>query len=225
MKPIRNESIRALRKLLGQTQTEFATTVGVSKDAVVSWENGRNPLSETFARRIALITGVSVPSLLKGKGDLKTERPPTMSYTREEFERHRKTFWGQSPEASVRRQIGAAADTLELLFLAAAKTGGAEGPARLPGVLDAFNQWCKQAAEDFELLPAIDAELAQRKSTLELTKTHAQWRAMAKEDPKMARRFGFKDDPKKKDEEALMLAMETCPVWAPGWDMRRKAKS
>ena len=221
MKATRNEALRELRTLLDLTQAEFATLIGASKDAVVSWENGRNPLSESFARRIMLVTGVHDQSLLKGKKALLARRPAGGAYTKEEFAWHRKNFWGDSAEQNARRQIGPAADTLELLLLAAAKTGVDEGPSRLPGVLDAFHQWCKQAVEDFELLPAIDAQLEQRQSTLELTKTYAQWRATAKEDPKMARRFGFKDDPNKKDGEALTLSMETVPAWTPGWDMRR----
>ena len=221
MKAIRNEALRELRQLLDLTQAEFAELIGASKDAVVSWENGRNPLSETFARRIMLATGVHDQSLLKGKKGLLSRRLGGGAYTQAEFEWHRKNFWGDSPEANARRRLGSAADTLELLLTAAAKTDGETGSSRLPGLLDAFHQWCKQAAKDFELLPAIDAQLAQRTSTLDLTKTYVQWRTMAKEDPKMARRFGFKDVPKKEDGEALTLSMEATPVWAPGWDMRR----
>ena len=35
-----NEAVRTLRKIIGLTQAEFAVMVGVSKDAVVSWETG-----------------------------------------------------------------------------------------------------------------------------------------------------------------------------------------
>ena len=38
--------------------------IGASKDAVVSWEVGRNELSESFARRIEFATGVEAKSLL-----------------------------------------------------------------------------------------------------------------------------------------------------------------
>jgi transcriptional regulator with XRE-family HTH domain len=217
-----NKSIRALRKLLGMIQPEFAATVGVSKDAVVSWENGRNELSASFARRIALITGASATSLMEGEGELKTERPPRVPYTLEEYEWHRKKIWGPTPEACARRHLGIAADTLELLLMAAAKTGAETGPTHLPGVMDSFNQWCKQTAVDFELEPALESALEQRKGDLTLSKSYGQWRAIAKEDPKMARRFGFKDDANKGDGETLTLSMETVPVWAPGWDMRRK---
>ena len=89
------------------------------------------------------------------------------------------------------------------------------------GVVDSFIQWCRQTREDFGLGPAIEAELGTRKGTLELTHSYRQWREMAKEDPAMARRMGFKDNPKRKDEESLSLKMATVPEWMPGTSMRR----
>jgi DNA-binding XRE family transcriptional regulator len=60
------EGVRELRRLPGQTQAEFAAMIGASKDTVVSWECGRNRLSMTFARGIAVATGVDGDCLLKG---------------------------------------------------------------------------------------------------------------------------------------------------------------
>ena len=215
-----NKTIRELRRILGLTQGQFATLIGASKDTIASWETGRNPLSPPLARRIALVTGVEERSLLQPDGELRAKHGvPPKRYTVEEFKQYRKRFWGQSAEESVRRQWRPCADTLELLFMAAA--GNTEsGPARLPGVVDSFIQWCQQAREDFGLGPAIEAELAQRKGTLELTHSYRQWREMAKEDPAMARMMGFKDNPKRKDEESLSLKMETVPEWMPGTSMR-----
>jgi transcriptional regulator with XRE-family HTH domain len=62
----RNEAVRALRKIIGLTQAEFAVMTGVSKDAVVSREIGWNGLSATYARRIALVTGVDGRGLRLG---------------------------------------------------------------------------------------------------------------------------------------------------------------
>jgi hypothetical protein len=86
-------------------------------------------------------------------------------------------------------------------------------------VVDSFIQWCRQTREDFGLGPAIEAELGTRKGTLELTHSYRQWREMAKEDPAMARMMGFKDHPKRKDEESLSLKMATVPEWMPGTSM------
>ena len=215
-----NKTIRELRRILGLTQGEFATLIGASKDTIASWETGRNPLSPPLARRIALVTGVDERSLLRPDGDLRAKYGfPPRRYTVEEFKYYRKRFWGQSAEESVRRQWRPCADTLELLFIAAVGNGET-GPARLPGVVDSFIQWCRATREDFGLGPAIEAELAKRKGTLELTHSFRQWREMAKEDAAMARMMGFKDNPKRRDEESLSLKMETVPEWMPGTSMR-----
>ena len=165
MKTTTNKTIRELRRILGQTQGEFAALIGASKDTVASWDTGRNPVSASMARRIALVTGVDERSLLKPGGELMVRLTcPRRRYTMEEFGRYRKQFWGASGEESVRRQWRPCADTLELVFLAAVKgemTGG-----RLPGVVDSFIQWCRQAREEFQLGPAIEAELATRQGTL-----------------------------------------------------------
>jgi hypothetical protein len=49
---------------------------------------------------------------------------------------------------------------------------------------------------------------------------YGQWREMAKVDPAMARMMGFKDNPKRRDDESLSLKMETVPEWMPGTSMR-----
>jgi DNA-binding transcriptional regulator YiaG len=42
MKP---EQLKALRDKLGVTQAELAARLDVTRDAVTSWETGRNPIS------------------------------------------------------------------------------------------------------------------------------------------------------------------------------------
>ena len=220
MKNTRNEAMRALRKMIDQTQTEFAQTIGSSKDAVVSWELGRNRLSARWARRIALVTGVDESSLTKGSGALMTRyTTPKRPFTMAEYHQHQKTFWGHTPEENVRRQMRPCMDTLELLFLAAARSAAGEGCSRLPGLLDSFVQWCHEARADFELGEAIDAELAKRRASLRYNKSFREWRELAKTDPTMAREFRFKDNPKKGDEEMLELEMVTVPAWQPGQRM------
>ncbi len=213
--------MKALRKILDQTQAEFAAMIGASKDAVVSWENGRNPLSPPLARRIALVTGVDAHAIARGELPLLTQyTAPKRPYTREEFDQHRKTFWGGTPEANVRRRFGPCADTLELLFRAAAKTGQGEACTRLPGLLDSFIQWCHQAREDFELAAAIDTELNERSWSMELTHTYADWRKMLKVNPGRARMMKFKDDPTKDGQEVHTQRVPVAPVWMPGESMR-----
>jgi transcriptional regulator with XRE-family HTH domain len=213
--------IRELRRILGLTQGKFATLIGASKDTIASWDTGRNPLSPSLARRIALVTGVDERSLLRPEGELRVKHGfPPKRYTLEEFQLYRKRFWGHSAEENVRRQWRPCADTLEVVFLAAATGNDEAEPTRLSGVVDSFIQWCRQTREEFGLGPAIEAELAKRKGTLELTHSYGQWREMAKEDPTMARMMGFKDNPKRRDEESLTLKMENVPEWMPGTSMR-----
>ena len=217
-----NENLKKLRKELGLTQTEFAATVGVSKDAVASWETGRNRLSDGMARRIALATGVDArtlqangPLVMRGAGGRR-------AFTRAEYERHQEQFWGPNVAASVERQVQRCTEAVELLFTAAAEGEAGNGAARLAAVLDSFVQWCHQTREDFELERAIEAQLAQRPKPVRLNKSYAQWRAMAQEDPVAARSFRFVDDPERGGAEMLELEVEMVPVWWPGGPMGGK---
>ena len=219
-----NENLKKLRQELGRTQAEFAATVGVSKDAVASWETGRNRLSAGMARRIALATGVDARTLqgsgpLEMRGDGKRRR-----FTREEYERHQARFWGPDAEASVPRQVQRCCDALGLLFTAAARTGEGGGAARLAAILDSFAQWCDRARADFQLERGIDAQLAERKQPLKLNLSYQQWRAKARTEPDTVRLFGFVDDPTRKDAEMLELEADTIPVWGPGGGMRAKGR-
>ena len=214
-------NIRTLRHILDLTQSEFAQAVGVSHDAVVSWENGRNPLSKSFARRISRATGADELSLMKQGPLWVAYSQPKKTFTREDYDHHRKHFWGNSDQASAAREAGRCTDALELLFRAAARAGAAGKTLPLPAVVDSFVQWCRQTEEDFGLLQHIDAELETRKHPVPLTKTYRQWREEAVKQPSVARTYGFRDDPKKADQESLTLTAEMFPVWAPGWNMRR----
>jgi transcriptional regulator with XRE-family HTH domain len=134
MRPKPYHPIRELRTILDQTQAALAVTLGISKDAVVSWENGRNPLSPAMGRRIALVTGVDETTLYKTKGPLLTQgSSPKRPFTLEEYRQYRKSFWEGTPEENVRRRIGPCADTLALLLLAGAKAGAGEAENRLGG--------------------------------------------------------------------------------------------
>jgi transcriptional regulator with XRE-family HTH domain len=214
--------MRDLRKIIGRTQGEFAAMIGASKDAVASWEIGRNKLSAQFARRIALATGVDEAALLRGHGPLSGHVPfeGRKPFTEAMFERHRNSYWGRTDKAAAQQHLRNCADALGLLFLAAAQSGGGKIRHRLPGVLDSFIQWCEWTRKDFQLDGQIEALLAERKLKLVLNHTYRQWREMQKEDPAMARKMRFKDNPRKADGENLTLELETIPVWRPGHSMR-----
>lgn len=216
-----NEAIRALRKTIGLTQAEFAVMIGVSKDAVVSWETGRNQLSATFARRVALVTGVDGRMLRLGVdvpfSNAAAGEPHV--FTREDFERHQQNEWG-TDEASVQRRRENCQDALDLLFQAALQAGGEKPRHRLPGLMDSFMQWCESAREDFELGPQLDGLLAQRRFRTGMTHLYWDWRAMARRNPEGLKAAGFEDDPSKGDREELRLELELVPGWAPGRSMK-----
>ena len=90
-----NQAIRELRKIISQTQAEFAVMIGVSKDAVGNWEAGRNQVTESFARRLVLVTGVDGRMLRMGVSvPLSTAEDEHVS-TEEDYDRHRESEWGQ----------------------------------------------------------------------------------------------------------------------------------
>jgi len=218
MKTETKECIRALRKIIGLTQAEFAVMTGVSKDTVTSWETGRNQVSEAMARRIELVTGVDGRMLLQGVSVPFSKAMDGHCYTAEDFKEHQQA-WGGSDEAGAQRHLEHCRDTMELLLLAAARAGGAERH-RLPGLLDSFMQWCQSAREDFELGPQIDAELGKRAQPAGMTQTYRSWRAMARQDGETLRAAGFRDDPLKGDQEELRLELKLAPGWAPGRSMK-----
>ncbi len=215
-------AIRELRKIIGQTQGEFAAMVGVSKDAVASWEIGRNNLSASLAHRIAYATGANQEELLSNRGPLTTYVPckgPPKPLTAETFEAHRKSYWGRSDEAAARLHLRHCTDALRLLFIAAAQPGRGNVRYRLPAVLDSFRAWCESTRADFQLDPEIQEQLEQRLQKFSMHKSYREWRQMQKQDPDLCRAMGFKDDPRKRDNDNLELSINTVPLWRPGLAM------
>ena len=220
MKKQPNEAIRALRKIIGQTQAEFAAMIGVSKDAVVSWETGRNQVSDTYLRRIALATGVDGRMLKMGVSAPFSQAADGHLYTAEDFARHRQSEWGRTDEESARRWLEHGMDTMELLLLAASKPSGDKMRHSLPGVMDAFMQWSETVRADFQLGPEIDAQLDTRRKRVGMTQAYRDWRAMNRSNPEGLKANGFVDDPAKGDREELRLEVELVPEWAPGRSMK-----
>lgn len=222
MKTKPNEAIREVRKTIGRTQGEFAAMIGASKDAVVSWETGRNKLSPQFARRIAFATGVGEGELLRGRGALTCYVPMAgrSRFTAATFERYRQSYWGRTDDAAARQHLRNCVDALGLLFLAASRPGRGRIRHRLPAVVDSFIRWCERTRTDFQLDGQIEEQLRQRKAKVVLNHTYREWRRMEQEDPWMCRQMRFKDDPQRGDGENLSLEMETIPIWSPGHPMR-----
>jgi transcriptional regulator with XRE-family HTH domain len=221
MKTRTNKAMKELRKIIGRTQGEFAAMIGASKDAVASWETGRNKLSRQFVRRIAFAIGVEEGALLRGGGPLRCYVPfvGRQAFTAASFEQYRKSYWGRSEQAAAKQHLRNCVDALGLLFMAAAQPHG-RTRYRLPGVVDSFLQWCERTREEFHLEPEIQKLLEQRKTKLVIHHTYGEWRQRQKDDPTACLIMGFKDDPTKSDKDNLQLEAETIPVWLPGHSMR-----
>lgn len=196
--------------------------IGASKDAVVSWELGRNALSEGFARRVEFATGVERRSLMRRSGPLHGRGFGGMllPYSRDLYRKHAETRTGRPDEVNARGHARNCAEALELLFVAAAQPVRRDKGRRLPALVQSFIQWCDQAREDFELEGGIDTQLMKRPSKLTITHRWGEWRRMKREDPNVCRHMGFKDDPAKPDGESLTLETTTFPIWRPGYPMR-----
>ena len=52
--------MRRARQELGMTQAQFAGAIGMSKDAVTSWECGRNRIGRTSALRMSVRLGCNI---------------------------------------------------------------------------------------------------------------------------------------------------------------------
>ena|ERR1051326_2334510 len=63
-----DESMKALRRILGQTQTQFAAFLGVSTPWIKAIESGQRALSEKLARRIMIATGAALGRWMARRG-------------------------------------------------------------------------------------------------------------------------------------------------------------
>jgi transcriptional regulator with XRE-family HTH domain len=62
-----HHQLKAIRKTLQKTQKEFAKMLGVSYPYLLSVETGQRDMSESIARKISWLVGVSSSHLLKNK--------------------------------------------------------------------------------------------------------------------------------------------------------------
>jgi hypothetical protein len=158
----------------------------------------------------SLRLGISVP--MSGAADAQV-------YTKADFERHQQSELGMTPAATARRREHCL-DTMTLLLEAAARASEDKAGQRWPGLLDSFMQWGESARKDFDLGPALDALLEQRRFRAGMTQEYRDWRAMARGHPDGLAAAGFKDDLNRGEREELRLELELVPQWAPGRSMK-----
>lgn len=206
--------IPGLRKLLGLTQKEFATEIGISVIALKKMEAGRAKVSAETKRRIYMATGFPQASsgLLANHGD----------YSLKHYE-HWKSVFPSSEENAWKSLDDIIYPHVLLMLLAATKPAiGGKIKNRLRGVLESWVEWEKKTVKQFALEPQIKNILGGLPVEQKKTLTWGQWRAkqkhlenlkaeMAKNRPNYKIStpeswWGFKDNPSKPDNEPLTLS-------------------
>jgi hypothetical protein len=212
----RNLSVKALRRVIGMTQAEFGTLLGASKDTVVSWENGRNPVCERFINRIVAMTGADALTLSNGKGFVLNREG--LPYTGADFGNWRH---GAGPKPS-RSVLAYCKDTLDLILKASARPDVCRPQERFGDVFTSFIRWAEQTRKEFKLARPIDALLAERKTQVQVKGTYGQFRHAKRTGPVEQRHlaYHFEDDPRKNESEPVSAPVETTPTWRPGGCMR-----
>lgn len=64
--------VKQLRKYLGKTQSEFGSSLGVTRDVVANWENGRVIVPDSVVILICREFGVNESWLRTGEGEMTT---------------------------------------------------------------------------------------------------------------------------------------------------------
>jgi DNA-binding XRE family transcriptional regulator len=166
-----NRTITRLRKIIEKTQEQFALMLGVSKDTIVSVENGRNRLTPRLAKRIYIATGALPSSLEANTGEVlaqdHTTRGPVMPYTKDYFDHWRKIAMGVVGDDPVSRDKAAESmfdltkDRIEVLLVAATRWG-ITNRDRFPAVLQSLDEWIEATYHDFGLAAEVDAVIRER---------------------------------------------------------------
>lgn len=134
-----------LREVIEKTQSQFAVMLGVSKDTIISVENGRNQLSWNLAKRIYIATGAN---LLKDLFPF--THSPGENYFRKDFEKWLSNYYPGNSQTA-KDQFNRMQFWIETLFKAAAKPGVAGNRDRLPALHLSLVEWLESARKDFKL--------------------------------------------------------------------------
>lgn len=179
-----NQAIRQLREIVGDSQREFARRVGVSRDFIISVENGRCGVSEKFLSAVMQATGAEcfilsekatkvpwMPLLISpvqyAEWDESGRKLKTLrNYTKKDFERWQKRFDGS--EESGRKIFESISGWLEIMFTAAGKV------RRQAQLWDSLCHWMDKSRTVFALEPHIDAVL--RENARAGAKVCREWR-------------------------------------------------
>ncbi len=171
----KRNGFQKLRIILGKTQAQTATMLGVSLPLVKAIERGRLKVTEKLDRRIRIATGASFgkvsfrfdseaaegkPSRFPVKwkpipgGQFRscyggTSWPEGRTYSKAVFEHHTKIF-ASSPQAAKER-FKEVSEHLEKMFIEAAKSGQSGSRNRLPAFEMSLREWMEHSAHQFHL--------------------------------------------------------------------------
>jgi len=217
----KNDTLRQLRRILAQSQSEFAQMIGATRDTVASWENGRNRLTRDAAQRIMYATGAWPHSLLNG--------PPILDCNLEPYKPESLAAWKREGKycsvSAADALYPQSADALWLLFTAAGRPGLGKLKHQFPAVWHSFVGWLEATVKEFKLERRIDDLLKDRfEKSHPLTLPWGEWRKLARRRDETSRfrvrLYQFKDDPKQPAKKPLTLYQVTRPGWNPAGDMR-----
>jgi DNA-binding XRE family transcriptional regulator len=148
--PAPEHPLAKVRNVIGKSQSQFATMVGVSKHTIISVENGRNQLTAKLARRILIATGINfLPDHLRG-GLCSPEK-----CTRADFNQWRDCVYCTDEDAA-KDHFEGLQKWIYLVFRAAAKSGLGGNRDRLPAVYLSLINWLEEVREVFKLEKEID---------------------------------------------------------------------
>jgi len=221
----RNQSLLRLRQIIGMTQKAFSVHVGLSLDLIKGIESGRNKLSQSAIHHIFMATGVDGASLARGDG-----RPlcltGTHEYTKAHFDDWNNRLFPSNEETAWEQFESIVAPHMLLLMLAATRRSRIKNTqGRLPGLLESWVYWEREAVARFDLEPQIK-EILDRFPIIESkTMSWGDWRKQIRWEAENFRElqkkgakisanivpdftkkwWGFRDNPKKEDSEMLTL--------------------
>jgi transcriptional regulator with XRE-family HTH domain len=165
-----NNSLKQLRGILGKSQVQFATMLGVSLSNLVHVECGDTSVTQNLNRRIITATGASLLKMTwvyeKGPkyspipdGEIRNVYGYKKPYTTEVFNNHRKQF-----ATSAKAAEEAFNDLAPMLRELLSEAGKGAHRGRLPALVVSFLQWRDEAELHFELKPSSKSSSKNQKA-------------------------------------------------------------
>lgn len=213
-KPLYARRVAELREFTGMSQVQFAAMLGVSRETIISVENGRNRLSRGLAKRFRFGAGVDDSELLDGRRMLlDMDGNP---YSADSFRRWQDQYpeLKDGTQKSERDRLALASfdflkSWIELIFIAATRSG-VGGRNRFPNVLKSLEAWMEEVCLECKLGNEIKTVLEEwGHSVKPLTVSVKALRA----DRRLAKLVRFKDSKRYKDSDTIPAPYDSFYHW------------